>query len=167
MIMQSVDLQFILEHTCSISLALSSIVINFRQPYFFQNRTLKKIQSSLLISYKKLPPKVDKTKKLHVELKVHISSELFIQLTRISHFSRNFVTISFFKKVKKTLQKCKYHEFCATHNTIHVKDWIKDAFHCSLLATSICASFIPRLANTDDIDRPIYGLSAQVTQSAP
>ena len=24
------------------------------------------------------------------------------------------------------------------------------------------ASFIPRLANTDDIDRPIYGLSAQI-----
>ena len=49
-----------------------------------------------------------------------------------------------------------------THVTIHVKDWIKDTFQCSLLATSTCASFISRLANTDDIDRPIYGLSAQV-----
>ena len=48
----------------------------------------------------------------------------------------------------------------ATHDTIHVKDWIKDTFTRSLLATSTCASFISRLANTDDIDRPIYGLSA-------
>ena len=35
----------------------------------------------------------------------------------------------------------------------------KDTFHRSLIANPICASFIPRLVNTDDIDRPIYGLS--------
>ena len=37
----------------------------------------------------------------------------------------------------------------------------KDTFYCSLIATPSCASFIPRLANADDVDRPIYGLSAQ------
>ena len=39
--------------------------------------------------------------------------------------------------------------------------------HRSFLATHICASFVPRLANTDDIDRPIYGLSAQMTLFSP
>ena len=33
--------------------------------------------------------------------------------------------------------------------------------HRSFLATLICASFMSRLANTGDIDRPIYGSSAQ------
>ena len=50
--------------------------------------------------------------------------------------------------------------FCVTHDTIHVRDWIKDTFHRSLLATSTCASFISRVANTDDIDRLIYELTA-------
>ena len=65
------------------------------------------------------------------------------------------IFINYKSKVSKILL------FCATHNTIHVKDWIKNTFHRSLLATSTCDSFTSRLANTDDIDRPIYGLSAK------
>ena len=36
---------------------------------------------------------------------------------------------------------------------IYVREWIKDTFHRSLLATPDCAIFISRLAITDNIDR--------------
>ena len=51
---------------------------------------------------------------------------------------------------------------CVTHDTIHVKDWLKDIFTAHSLLPPLGASFISKLANTDDLDRQIYGLSAQV-----
>ena len=78
-------------------------------------------------------------------------------LTQISN-SISMMYVCIFINYKSKVSKILL--FCATHNTIHVKDWIKNTFHRSLLATPTCASFIHRLANTDDRDRPIYGLSA-------
>ena len=38
--------------------------------------------------------------------------------------------------------------------TLYVKDWTKDTFTAHSLLLPFCASFIPRLANTGDIDIP-------------
>ena len=35
---------------------------------------------------------------------------------------------------------------------IHVKDWTKDTFTAHSLLFPFCASFMPRLANTGDMD---------------
>ena len=44
---------------------------------------------------------------------------------------------------------------------LYIESMSTYSFHRSLLATPDCASLISRLAITDNIDRPIYGLSAQ------